>query len=84
MGAMKPVTVTIPVQYLAAARRLAAEDGTTVSGLTARALRDEILRRDMRSLAAAGYSGVDADLAAEYEQASSHHHGGTRGTATGE
>jgi hypothetical protein len=64
----KPVTITLPVEYLDAARRIATEDGITVSGLAARALRAEILRRDLQRLTAAGYAGPDDDLAAEYDR----------------
>jgi hypothetical protein len=67
----KPVTITLPVEYLDAARRIAAEEGTTVSGLTARALRAEVLRRDLQRLAAAGYAGPDKDVAGEHDRARS-------------
>lgn len=65
----KPVTITLPVEYLDAARRIATEDGITVSGLAAQALRAEILRRDLHRLATAGYAGPDDDLAAEHDRA---------------
>jgi hypothetical protein len=67
----RPVTITLPIEYIDAARRIATEEGTTVSGLTARALRVEVLRRDLRRLAAAGYAGPDADVADEHDRARS-------------
>jgi Arc/MetJ family transcription regulator len=67
MATAKAVTITLPQAYIEAAKRAAAQDGTTVSGLAARALRNELLRRDMARLAAAGATTVDADVIATWE-----------------
>lgn len=51
---MAKVTVSLPDEYVEAAKRLAGVQRTTVSGLTARALRDLVLREDLKRLSAAG------------------------------
>ena len=63
---MAKLTISLPDAYLAAAKRLATGD-ETVSGLAARALRHEILRRDLAMLAKDGFMGETDDWYATVE-----------------
>lgn len=48
----QPVTINLPRLYVEAAKRAAAQEGTSVSALTAKALRAELLRREFAEHAA--------------------------------
>lgn len=65
--AERQVTITLPMQYIEAAKRIAVSERTTVSGLAARALRQEILRRDLELLVKDGFAGEDSDWYATIE-----------------
>lgn len=66
MSTTKQVTITLPAQYLEAARRHTGS-GETLSGIAAQALRRELLRRDMEALADDGYTGAGGDWQATIE-----------------
>ncbi len=58
---MVRLTISLPEEYVAAAKRTAGRDKTNVSALAARALRNELLRRDMAALAR-DRAETDADV----------------------
>ncbi len=69
---MARLTISIPAEYIEAGKRIAAAQNTTVSAMAARALRNEILRREVALLAQDGHIGIDSelpDLAEEARQA---------------
>lgn len=55
------VTLTLPGQTLTAAREVANETGTPLSAFVARAVRNEVLRRQLAALSDAGQLDLDAD-----------------------
>lgn len=66
---MARLTISIPDEYVAAGKRTAARENTTISAIAARAVRNEILRRDVARLVADGMTGPDDEWLALAEEA---------------